>query len=93
MRTILTIAFVILLATDVRAMCFKPADVERQAKEKWNERVTDIAPTSAGELVRLYQNDATGTWTLTIIQKSGLECVLTDGEGWRSLKPVKGDPA
>ena len=98
MKTILTVAFVILLASDVRAACFKPEAVEQMAKADYNERVTHVGPTNAGEMVRLYQNRDTGTWTLTVVmyrtidgEQQAVECTLTGGEGWREI--TQGDPA
>ena len=91
-KTILTAAFVVLLATEVQAGCFDPETIEEMAKAEYNEQVTHVATTSAGEIVRLYQNREAGTWTLTVIMPNGrLECTLTDGEGWQEI--AQGDPA
>ena len=92
MRTILTIAFVILLATDVRAeQCFKTVDAKRQLGEKWHEHVTNIG-VSHGELVKLYRNVETGSWTITITREGRIECVLSAGERWRD-SAEQDDPA
>ena len=91
MKTILTIAFVILLATDVQAMCFKPVDAKRELGDKWHEHVTNIG-VSHGELVKLYRNIETGSWTLTITREGRVECVLSAGERWRD-SAEQDDPA
>ena len=82
----------LLFAFPAHAQCWRPSDLEEMARDNWNETVSHTAMTNAGDLVRLYVNPETGTWTLTIIQKNGYECPLTDGQGWRELK-VPGQPA
>ncbi len=91
MKTLLTVAFVILLACDVQAGCYTPQDAQ-DAANSIGQRLTREAPTRYGETVRLYQNPENGDWTLTVIMLNGAECTLVDGEdGWQEIE--QGDPA
>ena len=91
MKSLLTAVFVILLATEVQAQCFKAKTFEAMAKEKWREQVSNIAVTQDGRQLRVYNNPETGSWTITIVHPNGRECAMSAGDGWRDLP--KGDPA
>ena len=93
MKTLAVIAFVILLACDVQAACYRPQEAQ-DAANSIGQRLTREAETRYGETVRLYQNPDNGDWTLTVFRINELgmaiECTLVDGEqGWQAI----GDPA
>ena len=90
-------AFAIILAVmlplDAAAsQCWEPKSSEQMFAENWNEQPVAYATTVGGELIRRYENAETGTWSLTIITKSGKECPITAGEGWKHIQKP-GDPA
>lgn len=91
MKTLLTVAFVILLASDVRAACWQSKSFEEMAREKWAELPAGHGVTQGGELVRVYVNPKTGRWTITIVHGDRRECPLSAGEEWRQI--TQGDPA
>ena len=76
----------LLLAFPAHAQCWKAQSLEEMESEGWIQRVSHAGITKDGEILRLYVNPEDGAWTLTVIQKTGHECPLAAGEGWRQLK-------
>lgn len=87
-KALLCAALLCVIPFYANALCW-PVKQGSPLPDGWNEAVTHQAYTESGELVRVYQDKESGTWTITIVTKALTECMISSGEGWRNLTSRK----
>ena len=90
MRTFLVATFLTLFPVTTEALCWRAGGETQPLEEGWSEKVIAQGVAKNGDLVRVYLNEEFQTWSITIVDSSGRECLFTSGEGWRSLKQLAG---
>ena len=90
MKILLLAASFCLLPLAAAAQCWPTVSSERMFKEKWNETLMELGVSENGEVVRLYRNLETDTWSLTIVFPNGMECPMSAGKGWKKLRQIAG---
>ena len=73
------------------AMCWQAESDDAPVDQDWDQVITHAGNTTAGELIRIYQNKETGTWSITVTTPAGVECLISTGQGWRSLTRIAGE--
>lgn len=71
-----------------QAPCMPRDDLAAQLASKYNEHVIGVGITS-GALMEIW-SAASGTWTITLSNGSGLACVLAAGDSFETLKTTLG---
>lgn len=75
----------------IRIMCFEAETVTNALKTKYGETVTQIGTRSTGEVVLIFQNTDTGTFTIGFIRTDGKLCAMASGEQWDMPGLTKGE--
>jgi hypothetical protein len=87
MRTGLIIAIVIgLFSTPVFAQtsnCGTHEAIKNKLHEQYGEVVTSRAIDKRGNMLEMYANKKTGTWTAVKVRKNGTACGIDSGEKWK----------
>lgn len=55
--------------------------------KKYQERRVALGVTNAGGLVEVLTSDNGVTWTILVTAPNGVSCIVSAGEGWRTIKP------
>lgn len=74
--------------------CSSHVDLEKQLKAKYDEDMRAAGITAYVQLLRLYVNEETGTWTATLqADPHTPECMTATGQGFKFIaKPPPGEP-
>lgn len=73
-----------LVATGVRAqVCVAREGLVRVLAERYGEHESGRGLTASGQLVELFRNPRTESWTLVLSDQSGRSCVLFAGGAWQ----------
>lgn len=90
MRYVYAFLFVFVLSCDVQAaQCWQARGFEEIAAEQWHEVPVNHGVADGGDLVRVYVNQETRSWTMTMIRPDGLECVMSAGQNWQAIKETR----
>lgn len=66
--------------------CGNPADIARRLATEYREAPTARGVDSRGNLVTVYSNPDTGTWTVIVFAPAvGCALVAASGEGWGAV--------
>lgn len=58
--------------------------------EVFGETLHSLGMTTGGNVLEIYVNDETGTWTAIASRPDGVSCEVANGEMWQSdLKPME----
>lgn len=69
-------------AQNVPASCGMRADVVTHLDKKFGERRNNMMLDARGNLVEMFSNLDTGSWTLTVTIPDGPTCVMSSGESF-----------
>ena len=73
-------------AQSQQATCAERGIVVIGLAERYGESATGYGLMADGiNMVELYVNQETGTWTILYTSPSGLTCLLVSGEAWASI--------
>lgn len=75
----------------IRIMCFEAEPIAKALKAKYGETVTQVGTRSTGEVVLIFQNTDTGTFTIGYIRTDGKLCAMASGEQWDMPGLTRGD--
>ncbi|OWU85395.1 hypothetical protein ATO6_00055 [Oceanicola sp. 22II-s10i] len=88
-----------ILATQSAAQgtpCAPRHNVVEGLAEKYGENRRAIGVSANNMVVEVFASDASGTWTITVTNASGLTCLVASGEAFEALAeslPDLSDPA
>lgn len=60
--------------------------------DRYEEAPSHLGVTNRGGLVEILTSP-TGSWTIIVTVPGGPTCMVSAGEGWRDIKPVKQAPS
>ena len=93
MKLIIAVFVLLSLTATAQAQCWPTVSSEQMFREKWNETLVEYGHSANGEIIKLYRNIEKDTWSITVTFPNGMECPMTAGVGWKSLRQVAGQPA
>ena len=100
MRALILAAGVILaalpaVAQQMSMMCLARADVVARLAETYGEVQQFMALSNGpGDMVEMFGNPETGSWTLLLTSPQGVSCLMAAGAMWEAVTPPpSGDPA
>lgn len=76
--------------------CNPRADVLAHLASKYGETRRAIGLASANQVMEIFANAESGTWTITVTQPDGVTCLVASGQSFEALAeslPAKGEPA
>jgi len=76
-----------------QAVCGSYQSVVDNLKKGYAEDPVAAGLTLDGGVVEVFSSAAKGTWTMVVVQPSGLTCLIAAGKGWEILPPAPGEPA
>jgi len=79
-----------------QAQCATRDKVVGVLAAKYGETRHGIGIAPPDQIMELWANDTTGTWTITITMPNGATCMIGGGQGFKTLTealPTKGEPA
>jgi len=68
--------------------CGNPVDLAQRLASEYGEAVTARGIDGGGNLVLVYSNATTQTWTVLVARPGGPACVVATGEGWEQTEYV-----
>ena len=71
------------------AQCLPHADVIAALTGKYDESRRAIGLTGNGNVLEVWANAATGSWTITVTAPSGVTCIPAAGTGFEMVPPPK----
>lgn len=71
--------------------CSTRDEVLRLLDEKYDEQVVSIGVTNVGGLLEVLASKDGKTFSIIITSPKGTACLVAAGEGWKSMKAIKGD--
>ncbi len=75
-----------LMATGVRAqVCVAREGLVKVLAERYGEHEVGRGLAASGQLIELFRNSRTETWTLVLSDQSGRSCVLFAGRAWQGV--------
>jgi|GEM_PF-1053337 len=85
----------ILGTAEAAPACGKHADIVDKLADAYKEFRSSVMVDSQGNLVEVYSNLDTGTWTLLVTRPRGRTCVVSSGENFINTVSdrVVGEPA
>lgn len=60
--------------------------------EEFKEVRLGLGLTPDGQLLEMWANPESGTWTLLVTNPAGVSCIVASGAGWQSSEHIFGDP-
>jgi hypothetical protein len=76
------------VAAQQDAQCADRGRVIMHLAENYGEGLTGYGLMGDGvNIIEVYTNAETGTWTIVYTSASGMSCLVADGEGWTTVKP------
>jgi hypothetical protein len=100
-RTMLALSLgfggVILAAQIARAepQCGPREMVLQSLADRYSETRRSLGLAGPTQMMELFANDATGTWTITLTMPDGVTCMVASGQGFQTLdeaRPARGTP-
>ena len=89
MRTMLIlITTLILFGANASAQvpCNQRAEIVTQLAGTYKETPVAIGVNSKGHLVEVLSSEHGRTWTIIVTSPNGMSCVVSVGEGWRTMQ-------
>ena len=96
-RSIIAAAFcVVATASGAQTLPCHPHNVVQAGlAAKYGETRHGMGLSSPTQIMELWANDKTGTWSITVSDPAGMTCMIWSGQGFVALAeplPVPGDP-
>ena len=96
-RSIIAAAFcVVATASGAQTLpCYPHAVLQAGLAAKYGETRHGMGLSSPTQIMELWANDKTGTWSITVSDPAGITCMIGQGQGYEALAeqiPVPGDP-
>ncbi|MGR3484493.1 MAG: hypothetical protein ACU0BF_04055 [Paracoccaceae bacterium] len=76
--------------------CAPHAAVMAHLAERYGEARRSLGLTANAQILEVYANDETGSWTITVTRPGGPTCLIASGQHWQDAPPAltpAGDPA
>ena len=91
MRILIALVFVVLLASDVKALprCGSHEDMLAELRDVYQEQLFAVGITERGRLVEITVSPTTGTFTILVTTPPGLSCAVMGGEDWTLVPEYK----
>ena len=87
------LAIMAALAGPASAGCAPHRDAIAELRDNYAETAAFIGMTGDGQLLQLYSNRHTGTWTVLIVSPKGAACGVASGNhGYVLPAPAPGEP-
>lgn len=87
-RTIHILAAALALYTNAamaQQQCGPRAELADVLADRYGETAQAMGISAAGNLVDIFANEDTGTWTIVATGPEGVSCSLADGDSWSSV--------
>ena len=88
------IALAISSPATAQQMCGERDQIVAALQAQFGETASDTALQETGNVVEVYRNRESGTWTILVTLPNGMTCLVAAGSAWEHLPdPDPGDPA
>lgn len=69
-------------------MCSDPARAAAYLMTKYGESRIGVGVRAGGDLMEIFANPESGTWTVLMTRPGGLACMVASGEAWQTYEPL-----
>jgi hypothetical protein len=70
--------------------CGRPEQIDRELRMRYGEHPAFQAISASGNLVSIYVNPSSGTWTVLTFPRPDVACMAAMGEAWTALPAEPG---
>ena len=82
-----------LMGGAAHANCAPPAVISERLEAGFGEARQALALTATGQMMEVYANLDTGTWTITLTSPNGVACIVSVGNAYVAIdQPLPGVP-
>ena len=71
-----------------QSFCAPRDQIAEKLTTDYGEALTAAGLQSSSQLVEVWSDPATGTWTIFVTSPTGMSCVVASGENWHSVQPA-----
>jgi hypothetical protein len=71
-----------------QAFCAPRDVIAEKLTKDYGEALSAAGLQSASQLVEVWSDPASGTWTIFVTSPTGMACVVASGENWHMVQPA-----
>ena len=83
---LITALFILPIPAFASEACKPRAEIVEVVEKKFGEKRQSLALTPRQNILEVYANTSTGTWTILISKASGISCYISSGNAYQRVK-------